>query len=196
MKDIRRVIALMCVLVAASCGGDDSATEAPEAPDNVTSRGDADPIETGPVDAEPDGDSGESTGSTAADPVCALAADEEISEIIGNDVAGTDLSPTLCEYSLATGQVAVDGTSVDVTANDAFDEVCSLEFDVAGTSDATPVDDVGKIAKWDGGTQTSLLFVCTGTSFFVITQYTPPSATDDQVLARAKAIARLVINRR
>lgn len=168
------------VALAASCGGGDE--EAANVP------GDS---------ANPEAILGEALttdDSPQIGPVCRLATDEEISAIVDNAVVGADINATLCEYSLVSGDPGVDGTAVDVFANEAFDEVCDLEFSVAGASDEPPVDGVGTIAYWKGGTQTAQLFVCTGAEILTITQYKPSAITDDEALARARSIAEIVLS--
>jgi hypothetical protein len=113
---------------------------------------------------------------------------------MANPVTGTDINATLCEYSLDSGAPGIDGTTVDVFVNDAFDEVCSLEFDVAGATNDTVVDDIGSNAAWTVGAQTSQLFICTGSSFVTITQYQPSSIPDDEARSRAEAIADIVLS--
>ena len=140
---------------------------------------------------EPPATAVESDGSTDAVAVCDLATDGEISAIVENDVVRVEIDATLCEYSLVGGAPGQDGTAVDVFANTAFDEVCSLEFDVAGTGDAMPVEGIGTIASWKSGL--AQLLICTGTSFVTITQYKPSSVSDEAALTRATDIAVVIL---
>jgi hypothetical protein len=215
MKDPARIPVLVCLIAfATSCGsGDDGAVDAPA---ETNAQADSPAADEPAVDEpdepavdEPDEPAVDEPDEPAVDEpdepavdgppvvgsVCDLATDEEISAIVANEVLGVDIDTTLCEYSLVSGAPAVDGTTVDVFTNAAFDDVCSLEFDLVGAGDAQPVDGLGNTAFWDGGTQTPQLFICTGTSFVSITQYKPPTVTDEQALVRAQEVADIVLSR-
>ena len=205
MTQTVRVSALVCLIaLAGSCGSDDGAAGDPPAGTNAEADAPEanEPEPDAPATDEPDAPPAPATdepdapdGSPTAGPVCNLATDEEISAIVANEVIGVDIDATLCEYSLVSGAPAVDGTAVDVFTNVAFDDVCSLEFELVGADDAQPVDGVGTTAFWKGGTQTPQLFICTGTSIVTITQYKPSVVTDEQALVQAEAVADIVLTR-
>lgn len=182
----RIVVAGCLVVLAASCGGDETSedeTSEDETSDVADSLGVAPEQTTAAPDAP-----------TSARGVCSLATDAEITDIVANPVTGFDIDATLCEYSLDSGVPGADGTTVDVVVTEAFDEVCSLEFGVTGATNATVVDDVGSNAAWKASDLTPQLFICTGSSFVTITQYRPSSVADDEALARAEAIADIVLS--
>lgn len=200
MKHRIHSVVLACLITVTACGGSASTSTDPTS-DTVPTAGSS----TAETSAETTGtDATEApsvvttadsalTGATGA--VCALATDEEISAIVGNDVTGIDLDATLCEYSLVAGAPAVGGTAVDVFQNAAFNDVCDLEFGLFGIKDAEQIEGVGQIAYWSGGTQTPQLLICTGSSFVAVTQYKPSAIADDEALARARAIADIVLER-
>ena len=177
-------LALGCLLVAVSCGGDDDAGD--DTRDAVAGVQES-------LDVAPSNTADASDAPTPGRSACSLATDEQIGEIVTNPVTGIDIDARLCEYSLDSGVPGTDGTAVDVFVNEAFDEVCSVEFDVSGAADETAVDDIGSLAAWKPSIPTPQLFICTGSSFVTITQYRPSSVTDDEAFARAKAIADVVL---
>jgi len=194
---MRHVVIGLVVLatVLAGCGDEDADVGAtPVAGDSASTTSGADDGEDGADDPSDDETSG-SDDELGAGSVCDLATNEEISAIVGNEVLAVEIDATLCEYSLVEGVPASDGTTVDVFMNAASEESCELEFDLVGAGNGEPVDGVGNTAYWSAGSVTPQLFVCTGSWFVTITQYTPSTVSDDDALARAREVSDVILRR-
>ena len=179
-----RLIAVLLMLTAivAACGSDDDAEQ------DATPLGGGDEATTTATAAP--GSGGDGDGGDPVEGPCALVTDETMSELLGVDVTGVSVDPTLCEYAPNDGAAGSELLAADLFSNTAFDAECSLEFDNTGRGD--PVDGVGTEAFWKGhetgSIGTAQLFFCTGDRFWTVTLYVPADRSDD-MLAVARSVA-------
>lgn len=185
-----RVLAGVLVLTVlfAACGSDDETVD-----DDATVTRDATATGTATADAPSDGGATDG-GGVAVEGPCASVSDETMSELLDVAVTGVTIDATLCEYAPKDGAPRFEVLAADLFSNTAFDEVCSLEFDLSGRGEE--VAGLGVEASWKarGGTAGGIdqLFVCTGDQFMTVTLYVPDDRTDD-MLAVARSVAEAAI---